>query len=103
MSEEFIKPNDAWFRHLLKLPAVDKACEHVAQVGVEYAKSIAPVDTGAYRDSIHAERHEEDDRVTWQIVASDRKAEWIEYGTENTPKDRILGRTEDYLRGHDAG
>jgi len=103
MSELFTKPSDAWFRKLLKSPIVDRACERVAAAGVDYAKSIARRDTGAYAESIHAERHEENDRVTWWIVASDRKSQWIEYGTENLPKDRTLGRTEDYLRGHNAG
>lgn len=67
----------------------------VAQQAVEYAKSIAPVDTGAYRDSIKVERRGSKVRVVWK----DYKSHWIEYGTEDTPEYAIRAKTIEHFGG----
>lgn len=54
----------------------DALLEIAGQVA-ERAKELAPVKTGEYRDSIEARL--EGDRVL--VVADDRKAGWIEFGT----------------------
>lgn len=49
-----------------------------AQKVLARARSIAPVDTGEYRDSIHIE-DDHTDRMVVRIVADDRKAPIIEH------------------------
>jgi hypothetical protein len=69
-----------------------------AEDAVEIAKSIAPVVTGAYRDSIHPERGAEGPVAVAYVVASDYKAIWIEFGTEDpvpTPAFAVLRRSID--------
>lgn len=76
-----------------------KAAERkIAESGRDYARSIAPVSDdpsdptpGSFRDSIHVE--EDHDHGTWAIVADDPAAPYIEFGTEDTPAFRTLGRT----------
>lgn len=62
---------------------------------VDYAQSIAPVDTGAYRNGIRARRY---GKTGVGIEFSDEKSDLIEYGTEDTPEFAVRQRTEDYFR-----
>jgi len=64
-----------------------------AEEAAEYWKSIAPVESGAYRDSIEVKRYGDD----VYVVASDFKAGWIEFGTEDTPEFACRARTEAYF------
>jgi hypothetical protein len=69
---------------------LDDAAEKVAKT----AKDIAPVDTGRYRDSIHAQSSRIDQHGH-QIagVASDVEyAAKIEYGGLNRPAEHVLAR-----------
>ncbi len=75
---------------------VVRAVAEVAEKGAAAARSIAPVASGAYRDSIHTDDSE---GLPVRIVADDFKAGWIEFGTSDTPKFRVLGRTADALPG----
>jgi hypothetical protein len=52
----------------------------LAELAAEYWRSIAPVRTGKYRDSIHVEVHGDDVSVR----AADDAASYIEYGTSDT-------------------
>lgn len=77
--------------------AIIAAKLELAELAAEYWKSIAPVGdpavdphSGAYRDSIHVEQN--GDQV--YVVASDPKAHWIEFGTENMPEYAPRARTE---------
>lgn len=67
-----------------------------AQRGVAYARSIAPVDTGAYRDSIRVEPAEND--IGLVFFSDDRKAHWIEFGAAHTRRYRVLGQAIDRIR-----
>jgi hypothetical protein len=66
---------------------VVKAKVDLAQDGVDYAKSIAPVDTGYYRDHIEVQRR----------GFNDPKAAIIEYGTEDNPAFAIRAKTENHF------
>jgi hypothetical protein len=61
-----------------------------AYPAVDYAKGIAPVLTGAYRDSIRVEWDEEG--IGLRFFSDDNKAHWIEYGAAHTQRQRVLGR-----------
>ncbi len=76
MPIQFI-PNPAVGQEVAVTPEMAAALLGIAEVAVEVAKSVAPVATGAYRDSIHAEG--EIGKAT--IIADDEKAKWIEFGT----------------------
>jgi len=65
----------------------------VAAAGVEYARSIAPVATGAYRDAFYAESGDGEAR----IGNDDPGAIAIENGAPNRPGFHVLARTIDYL------
>ena len=67
----------------------------VAEQAAEYARSIAPVDTGAYRDSIKVERRGSKVRVVWK----DYKSHWIEYGSEHNPEYAVRAKTIEHFNG----
>lgn len=78
---------------LAELEEIKTGQKRVAEAGAEYAKSIAPVDTGTFRNSITAE--EVDGK--WAIVSDDPAASYIEYGTEYTPEHATFARTADHV------
>lgn len=67
----------------------------VAQQGVQYAKSIAPVDEGDYRDGIRVGRV---GNSGVEIEFSDWKSHWVEFGTEDQEPNPVRARTENHLR-----
>jgi hypothetical protein len=67
-----------------------------AEDAQRYARGIAPVLTGAYRDSISYARDPDDVGVVF--YSEDNKAHWIEYGAEHTPRLRVMGRAMDQIR-----
>jgi hypothetical protein len=66
---------------LLSAPEVIGAARVKADRVAEEAKVIAPVRTGAYRDSIHVEQ----DGIESNVVADVPYAGFVEFGTEDTP------------------
>jgi len=62
-------------------PAVQNAVLAVAQLIVEEAQSICPVDTGALRDSITASVQVTDKTVSGIVTAAMFYAAYVEYGT----------------------
>jgi hypothetical protein len=76
----------------------------LAQRGVEFARSIAPVGSAAqgdehpgdYRDSIRTERADEGPGVV--LLAADAKAHWIEYGAAHTRRQQVLTRATERLK-----
>ncbi|MER6236538.1 HK97 gp10 family phage protein [Streptomyces clavifer] len=89
-----IQLDEAAIRSLTRHVTVSKAVVDKAEQGAAYARSIAPVDTGRYRDSI--EVVEDDDGA--DIVADVDYADDLEYGTRHVEGQHILGRTLDSLR-----
>lgn len=65
----------------------------LAQEAAEYAQSIAPEDTGAYRDSIVVEQSGD----TVYVAFNDPAAHIIEWGSEDTPEYGIRARTEEHF------
>lgn len=64
----------------------------VAGQAVQYAKSLAPVDEGDYRDGIRIGRRGNRGVV---VEFSDYKSHWVEYGTEDMPASAVRAKTED--------
>lgn len=56
----------------------------------EIARGLAPVVTGAYRDSIAADQVLDGDKLISRLFATDFKAHWIEFGTSRMPAMAIL-------------
>ncbi len=72
---------------------IRRALRKIAEAQADEARRTAPVDTGAYRDSIHVEEDTSPDgRARVFVIADDPKAVFIEYGSQDTPRFRTLGR-----------
>jgi hypothetical protein len=80
---------DAEFRAAIDSPELNQAKLELAEKVKDYWKSIAPEDTGAYRDSIHIEIGADAVRV----VADDEAASYIEFGTSDTPEFATRAKT----------
>lgn len=80
---------------LKQQPEVIEAEKQLAQEAVDFAQSIAPVETGAYRDSIHVSVN----GTKVAMVSADPKAHWIEYGTERMQESAVFARTEEEING----
>ncbi|KUH99263.1 HK97 gp10 family phage protein [Mycobacterium sp. IS-3022] len=81
-------------------PAIDAANRELAEDARDYWKSVSPVDTGAYRDSVHVEGRPDVDKLPARaVVASDWKASWIEFGTGgDTPTPEFAPRGKTVIR-----
>lgn len=83
------------FRNIAKIGA---SPEMVAQLALhardaaDTARMEAPVDTGAYRDSISSEAGVEGVSAYGRVIAADFKANWIEFGTIRHPARAVLRR-----------
>lgn len=84
--------------HLEGDPDIIAGKLELAQDAVEYAKSIAPVDSGDYRDVIVARRHGRG----VGIYFTDEKSNLIEYGSEHNPEYAVQRRTEEHFRNGGA-
>lgn len=74
--------SDAEFEAAMSSDEVLKAKIELAETAAEYWRSISPVRTGAYRDSIQVDV----DRDVVRVIAADDAASYIEFGTEDTPE-----------------
>lgn len=63
----------------------------VAKQAVDYAKSIAPVDDGDYRDGIRIGRKGTKGVL---IEFADYKSHWVEYGSVHNEEHAVRARTE---------
>lgn len=75
--------NDHFIPGLAKSARVRAIVVDAAEEVAAGARAAAPVDTGAYRDSIHVEVEETPHRVLARVVASDEKSMIIEARTGN--------------------
>jgi len=95
---------------LIPQPDIDAALEDddavvsymiaVAKQGVDYARAIAPVHEGSYRDGIRVGRR---GNRGVQIEFSDYKSHWVEFGTEDQEPNPVRARTENHLQGTENG
>lgn len=84
-----IKLNHAEMAKLLKSDQMRPPLKAIAEKTASRARSSAPVDTGAYRDSIDVES-DTTDRAVERVVAHDHKSSLIESRTGNLK--RALGK-----------
>jgi hypothetical protein len=89
-----IQLDEAAIKALTRHQTVREAVVDTAERGRDFARSIAPVETGRYRDSIEVV---EDDEGA-EIVAHVDYADDLEYGTRHMEGQHIFGRTLDSLR-----
>lgn len=74
-------------------PQIIAAKRALATEAAAYAQSIAPQDSGDYKDSIGV--YEEG--TTVGVIFADPAAAAIEYGTEDTPEFAVRARTEEHF------
>ncbi|CAM5331824.1 HK97-gp10 family putative phage morphogenesis protein [Streptomyces aurantiogriseus] len=88
-----IQIDQAAIKALTRHETVQQAVQDTAERGRDFARSIAPVDTGRYRDSI--EVREDGDGA--EIVSDVDYAAHLEYGTRHMEGQHIFGRTLDSM------
>jgi hypothetical protein len=84
-------------REIASGPAMVAVMQARAKDGEAFAKSIAPVETGAYRDSIQGKVEMTDEGAVAIVEAADPASFYIEVGTEDTPTFAVLQKTLDHL------
>lgn len=89
-------PEDEIREYLETSADVLEAKLELAEQVVDYARSIAPVDEGDYRDGIKVRRH---GRSGVGVHWTDPKSGLIEYGTEDTPEFAVRRRTIEHFGG----
>lgn len=85
MSGIVYKPDEAATQMLGRTTEMMKFVEGLAATAARSAQAIAPVLTGAYKDSIRSEARILEGKATGLVIAEDFKAAWIEFGTETNP------------------
>jgi len=91
----WVENNAGLKEYLNRDPDLYRALFASVKPAVEYSRSIAPVLTGEYRDSIRAEKAEHPPGLLF--FSDDNKAHWIEYGAKNTKRQRVLGQGVDRI------
>ncbi len=86
VKEVEIEFNKAFWDRLGFDKGVESVLDSVADTAVAQARSTAPVDTGAYRDSIHKVTARSPKRVIKRVVADDWKSALVEAKTSNLRK-----------------
>ena len=96
MAEELFDP--AQIADVLREQEVIAAELDLAERAADYAKAIAPEDSGDYINAIRVVRN--GDVVA--VVFDDPAAHIIEYGSIDTPEFAVRARTESYFNGGGA-
>lgn len=98
MADDIVDIDEASLREIYYAingdPEVIAAKLELAKQAAEYAKSIAPVETGTYRDSIHVRQG----GATVWVGFEDEKAHLVEYGSVDTPEFAIRAKTEEHIK-----
>jgi HK97 gp10 family phage protein len=89
-----IQLDETAIKALTRHETVQVAVQDTAESGRDFARSIAPVDTGRYRDSI--EVREDGDGA--EIVSDVDYSAFVEHGTRRMEGQHIFGRTLDHLK-----
>lgn len=82
--------NPDFIKEAMRSPGMVHMLGFKADMAAEKAKDIAPVETGAYRDSIEGQSGFADNAARGRVVARDFKAGWIEFGTWKWPAHATL-------------
>mgnify|MGYP006863341520 FL=1 len=88
-----VKFNDKYFDELMNSAGVKAMTRRAAEKTLEYAKSHAPVDTGAYRDGLQIEEVKHARRTTCMVVGTDPKTLLVESKTGNLRKALKAGKS----------
>lgn len=91
MTTKFV-PNPAGWAELNRSQQMVDALHEVAEAIVEHAKTLAPHDTGDYRDGIEADAGIDGEVAVGRVNANDWKSGLLEFGTENEPAHATLRR-----------
>lgn len=83
MAKQRVTLNHGGIAELLKGDAADGACKPEAEKALARARASAPVDSGAYRASLHLERVVHPTRAVWRVVADVEHAMLVEANTGN--------------------
>lgn len=98
MADDSVDIDEASLRDIYRAinsdPEVVAAKLELANKAAEYAKSIAPVETGTYRDSIHVRQG----GTTVWVGFEDPKAHLVEWGSVDTPEFAIRAKTEEHIK-----
>lgn len=86
MAKSEVRFNDRFFDQVLQSAAVKALTERAADKALAYARSHAPVDTGAYRDGLEVLAVKHAHRTTYQVVGTDRETLLVESETGNLRK-----------------
>jgi hypothetical protein len=92
--------NPTFLPTLARGPEMHHAMGEVAEEVAREARSIAPVDEGDFRDSIHEEVVIEDGKATGKVIADDPASIHIEFGTSDTPTFATLRKALMTVVGH---
>lgn len=88
-------PNPLLVKELEASVDMEKAMLETAEPIAEKARSIAPVDTGAYQASIRAVSGEEDGKVQARVISDVDYAAFLEFGTTTNPAFATLRRASE--------
>lgn len=88
-------PNSRGIGEVAKSREVKEALRDRADAVADEARRLADAeayDTGEFANSIGVEEEERADRAVAYVISDDDKAPYLEWGTVDTPRFRILGR-----------
>lgn len=84
MASRFV-PNPAFPRLIAAGPQMVAGLHSLAEQKADIARSIAPVLTGAFRDSISAEGGVEGGKAVGRVLSDSPYWVYLEFGTSDTP------------------
>lgn len=82
-------------KHIEEDESITEAKIMMAREAASYARSIAPVDEGDYRNGIQV-GHRGASGVG--VEFTDHKSAWIEFGTEDMEPHAVIARTAEHFR-----
>jgi hypothetical protein len=92
-------PNPAADDLVAAMPELEPVMSSLASSAASTARGLAPVDTGAYRDSIGSESGLEGGERMANVYADAEHAQYVEFGTSRVPPFAVLRRAAETLQG----
>lgn len=90
---QYIPPSASDLQAIATSQIVEESLVEAAELGRTYAESIAPVDTGSFRDSFRVESSPGEAR----LINDDEAAAAIEFGSDDTPAHHTLAQAADFI------
>lgn len=91
----YIPPSASDLQAIATSQIVEESLVEAAELGKTYAESIAPVDTGDFRNSFRVESSPGEAR----LINDDEGAAAIEFGSDDTPAHYTLAQAADFIEG----